>query len=485
MSSPPASRRVTRRGLVVLGLILALAMAALEATVVSTAMPTVIGELGGIHHYAWVANAYLVASSVTVPLYGKLADIHGRKPVLLAGILLFLVGSAASGAATSMETLIVFRAIQGLGAGSMQPIAITVAGDIFDLEERARIQGLFGAAWGLFGLIGPLLGGFIVAHTSWRWVFYMNLPFGVAALVLLVAHLHETIDKQPHRLDLAGAGLLTIAVSALLLATSRPALPLLLAASGASLVFFVLFVLSARRAPEPVLPLDLILRPVIGISNLAGAIVGGAMIGTLTYVPLYVQGVMQGSPTDAGSAITPMVVGWPIASALSGRLIPKIGFRLLIRVGLAITAAAGVALALESGTHSLWALRITTAAFGVGMGLANTALILAIQTSVAWNERGVATASSLFARTIGGALAVGAMGGILNAAFAAEPSLPADAASAALAQKELGSLDPALLGLLSRVLAEGLQKAFWLIAVLAIIAFVVSLWFPKQEQKSS
>jgi EmrB/QacA subfamily drug resistance transporter len=457
---------------------LALAMAALEATVVSTAMPTVIGELGGIHHYAWVANAYLVASSVTVPLYGKLADTHGRKPVLLAGIALFLLGSAASGAATSMEMLIVFRAIQGLGAGSMQPMAITVAGDIFDLEERARIQGLFGAAWGLFGLVGPLLGGFIVAHFSWRWVFYVNLPFGIAAAALIVVNLHERIDKKQHRLDLAGASLLVLAVTALLLAASRPSTPLLAGAAAATVLLFALFALVERRAPDPVLPLGLLTRPVIGVSNLAGAIVGGSMIGTLTYVPLYVQGVMGGSPTDAGSAITPMVVGWPIASALAGRLIPRVGFRLLIRLGLFITAAAGTALALEAGTHSLWALRATTAAFGVGMGLANTALILAVQTSVAWNERGVATASTLFARTIGGALAVGVMGGILNAALAAEPALPADGASAALAQRELDKLDPATLELLGRVLGEGLARAFWLIAAMAVVAFVVSLWFP-------
>lgn len=453
-------------------------MAALEATVVSTAMPTVIGELGGIHHYAWVANAYLVASSVTVPLYGKLADTHGRKPVLLAGIALFLLGSAASGAATSMEMLIVFRAIQGLGAGSMQPMAITVAGDIFDLEERARIQGLFGAAWGLFGLVGPLLGGFIVAHFSWRWVFYVNLPFGIAAAALIVVNLHERIDKKQHRLDLAGASLLVLAVTALLLAASRPSTPLLAGAAAATVLLFALFALVERRAPDPVLPLGLLTRPVIGVSNLAGAIVGGSMIGTLTYVPLYVQGVMGGSPTDAGSAITPMVVGWPIASALAGRLIPRVGFRLLIRLGLFITAAAGTALALEAGTHSLWALRATTAAFGVGMGLANTALILAVQTSVAWNERGVATASTLFARTIGGALAVGVMGGILNAALAAEPALPADGASAALAQRELDKLDPATLELLGRVLGEGLARAFWLIAAMAVVAFVVSLWFP-------
>ena len=310
-------------------------MAALEATVVATAMPRVIGDLGGIEYYAWVANAYLVASSVSVPLYGKLADMYGRKPVLLLGIALFLVGSIAcgavpSGSAASMPMLIAFRALQGLGAGSMQPIAMTVVGDIFDLEQRSRVQGLFGAAWGFFGLVGPLLGGFMVDHLSWRWVFLMNIPFGIAAVFLIVTYLHENVDRRERAVDWAGAALLTLGVGALLVATDRPRLVEKAVAAAIAIVLLGLFVVVERRAKEPVLPFELFSRPVLAVSSPVGAMIGGSMMGILTYVPLYVQAVLRGSPTDAGSAITPMVIGWPIASTIGGRLLPRVGFRPLI-----------------------------------------------------------------------------------------------------------------------------------------------------------
>jgi MFS family permease len=243
-----------------------------------------------------------------------------------------------------------------------------------------------------------------------------------------------------------------------------------------------------RRVPEPVLPLSLFTRRVILISSLAGAIIGGAMIATLTYVPLFVQGALSGSPTDAASAITPMVVGWPLASALSGRLIPKVGFRPLILLGLFITSTAGLALALFGESHGLGGLRITTAVFGVGMGFTNTALLIAVQTSVSWEQRGIATASTMFFRTIGGALAVGVMGGVLSAALLSDPSIPPDAANQILSREGASALDPALLERLGVVLSLGLQRVFWIIAGMALTAFAASLWFPKvetQNQKAS
>lgn len=477
-TSPPDPPR-TRRSATVAGLILALAMAALEATVVATAMPTVIGDLGGINHYAWVANAYLLTSSVTVPIYGKLADMVGRKPIFLFGIAMFLLGSAASGAARSMEMLIAARALQGLGAGSMQPMALTIVGDIFDLEERAKIQGAFGAAWGFFGLVGPLLGGLIVNHLSWRWVFYINIPFGIAAAALVISALHERVERKRHRLDVLGAALLTLGVAVLLLAAGRAGEAGALPAAGVAAALLVAFVLVERVAAEPVLPLRLFARPVLLNASVAGAIIGGAMIATLTYVPLFVQGVLRGSPTDAGTAIAPMLVGWPLSSALSGRLIPRIGFRPLIRVGLLVTAAAAVALAALGEGGTLNGLRAATLMFGVGMGLANTALVIAVQTSVEWQERGIATASTMFFRTIGGAIAVGVMGGVINAALARDPSIPAGAASRLLQREGHGALDPELVGRLGHALAGGLGTVFWIIAGMAVAGFLVALWFPR------
>ena len=470
--------RRTNRALTVVGLILALAMGALEATVVSTAMPTVIGDLGGIHYYAWITGAYLLASSVTVPIYGKLADIYGRKPILLFGIVMFLFGSAASGAAQSMGQLILFRAIQGLGAGSMQPMAITIVGDIFDLEERSKMQGLFGAAWGVFGLIGPMLGGLIVHHLSWRWVFYINLPFGLAGIALIVTQLHERIEKKPHTLDFLGAGLLTGVIVALLLAASRLGARPTVICAALAVVMLAVFLVVERSAKEPIVPLPLFARPVMAVSSLTGAVIGGAMIATLTYVPLFVQGVLHGTPTEAGMAITPMVITWPVASAIAGRLIPTLGFRPLIRFGLGVTAAAGVALALFGETHGLIGLRVITGAFGLGMGFANTALLIAVQTSVTWEQRGIATASTMFFRTIGGTLAVGVMGGVINASLMADTSIPEDAASHVLSRDGAASLTPDLIARLGDALAHGLGTVFWIIAGMGVVAFITSIWFP-------
>ena len=467
----------TNRPLTVVSLLLSISMAAMEMTVVSTAMPTVVGDLGGIHYYSWVFTAYLLTSTATVPLYGKLADLYGRKPVLLAGIAVFLAGSMASGLAGSIGALIAFRAVQGLGAGAMQPTTLTIVGDIYNLEERARMQGVFGAVWGVAGLVGPLLGGIIVKYLSWRWVFFINVPAGIAAAALLVGALHENVEHRRHSLDWAGSALLTFGLTALLIGVQggrASAVGLPLAAVSLGIFFFV-----ERRAPEPVLPLDLFRQRVMAVATTSGALVGAGMISMVTYVPLYVQGVLGGSPTEAGSAITPMVIGWPIASAISGRALPRVGFRILVRSGLIISAVAAVALALllRPGA-SLHVPQALSALFGIGLGFANTALLIAVQTSVEWRQRGVATASTMFARTIGGTLAVGVLGALLSAALSSDPSLPADAADRILGPHHGAGLDPAVLGALSLSLQSGLGTVFWAIAAIATGSAITSLFFP-------
>jgi EmrB/QacA subfamily drug resistance transporter len=469
----------TNRPLTVAALLLALFMAAMEMTVVSTAMPTVIGDLGGIERYAWVFTAYMLAATITVPLYGKLADLYGRKPILLFGIAVFLVGSIASGQARTIDQLIVFRALQGLGAGSMQPVAITIIGDIFEVEERARMQGIFGAVWGVAGLVGPLLGGFIVKALSWRWVFYVNVPFGLASAALLTLAFRERVEKKHHRLDLLGAGCLAVGVMALLVASRGQGTASWIAAVTA-LAAMAAFLAVERRAPEPLLPIDLFAKRVMAVTTALGALVGGAMIATVTFVPLYVQAVLGGSPTDAGSAITPMVIAWPIASALSGRILPKLGFRALVWMGLGLSAFGAFELAFNlSPGMSLSVPRVTTAIFGAGLGLANTALIIAVQTSVAWEQRGVATASTMFFRTIGGTLSVGALGSILARALAKDASIPTDAANNLLGPEHGHSLPPAIVHALAAVLASAMQALFWVIAAIAAGAFLVSGLFPK------
>jgi EmrB/QacA subfamily drug resistance transporter len=452
-------------------------MAAVELTIVSTAMPSVIGDLGGIRHYSWVFTGYLLASTLTVPLYGKLADLYGRKPIMLFGTALFLIGSTASGFSGSMNQLIVFRTVQGLGAGAMQPVALTIVGDIFNLEERARMQGLFGAVWGLAGLVGPVLGGLIVKTLSWHWVFFVNIPFGLSSAVLLVIALHENVEHKRHALDLGGAGFLAVAVVALLMGSGSRNLILPLAVAA---VFFAAFIVVERRVAEPILPLDLFRLPVMSVGSLAGILIGGSMLAAVTYVPLFVQGVLKGSPTEAGNAITPMVIGWPIASALGGRVLPRVGYRPLIWLGLVLSVGASIGLALTAGPgRGLTGIRWSMAAFGAGLGFANTALLIAVQTSVAWKQRGVATASTMFFRSIGGALAIGVTGGVLARALAADPSIPADAANQLLGPSHGRLLSPDILHRLAEALTLGLDRVFWIICGLAAGALVSTFFFPK------
>jgi EmrB/QacA subfamily drug resistance transporter len=468
--------RATSRPLTVVSLLLGMFLAAMEMTVVSTAMPTVVGELGGLALYAWAFAAYMLTTTVTVPIHGKLADLHGRKPVLLAGTALFLVGSTGCGFAGSMEALIAWRAIQGIGAGAIQPVGLTIIGDLFDVRERARMQGLFGAVWGLAGLVGPVLGGAIVHALGWRWIFWMNLPFGIASAAVLAVAYHERPERHPHRLDLAGAALLSAAVVALLAAArSRPAA---LAALPAAAIALVAFVLVERRAREPLLPLDLFAQRVMAVSSASGALLGAAMLATVTYVPLWVQGVLGASPTAAGAAIAPMAVGWPIASTMAGRLLPRLGYRRLLLGGFTTTAlaGAGLALLLRPGA-SILVVQALTFAYGLGLGLANTPLIIAVQTSVPWNRRGIATASTMFFRTIGGTLSVGVLGGVLAAALGRAGAAPGIAER--LLGPERATLAPAQAAAVSGALQAAMGMVFWSVAGIAASALLVATRFPR------
>lgn len=459
-----ASPRMTHRPLTVAALLLSMFMAALEATVVATAMPTVIGDLGGLALYGWVGAAYLLASTVTVPLYGKLADLRGRKPVLLLGIALFLAGSAACGAAQSLAQLVAFRAVQGLGAGAMQPITLTIIGDLYTPQERGRVQGLFGAVWGVSGVSGPLLGGLIVHLLGWRWVFFINLPLGLLSAAILLWAFHEPPRAhQRASLDVAGTLALTASATLLLAGSSgqRPAL-----AVPAGLGLLALFLVIERRASEPLLPLDLLSRRAMAVSTGASALFGVAMMGTLIYLPLFVQGVRSGTPTQAGAAVAPMLVGWPLAATATSRFLLRVGARTPIVAGAFLVAAAsaslGAALAADAPP---WSLQALTFFFGVGMGLANTSMIISIQASTPWEQRGVATATNLFARSMGGALGVGALGGVLAARLGAGDAVVREAASMSPEQRA--------------ALASSLGLIFWAIAAVAALNAALALLYPR------
>jgi EmrB/QacA subfamily drug resistance transporter len=467
----------THRPLAVVAILLAMAMAALEATVVATAMPTVVGDLGGLELYGWVGAVYMLGTTVTIPLYGKLADLYGRKPIFFLGLALFQAGSMASGMSRSMTQLIAFRALQGVGAGGLQPVALTIIGDLFTIEERARIQGLFGAVWGVAGMAGPLVGGLIVRALSWRWVFYINVPLGLLSGVMLQAFFHERVARRNRALDLSGAGLLAATILSLLLGASGVRPLLTLAAAG---LMFAAFLWVEARAPEPIIPMSLMRRPIIAASSIAAALLGGLMMATVIYVPLYVQAVLGGTPTEAGTTVAPMLVGWPLASALSGRLLTKVGMRPLVRAGTAIAAVASTAVAwLLDPNASLFALRSAMFVFGVGLGIANTALLIAVQQAVTWEQRGVATASSMFFRTIGGALAVGALGAVLAHEVSLGAEAPTSLVNQLLGPEHGRGIDPALLRPLAAAIDHALRVVFMALAGVGAAGALSGIAFPK------
>ncbi len=471
MTPPP---RTTNRAVTTGAILLSLFMAAMEATVVATAMPTVVAELGGLELYGWVGAVYLLGSTVTMPIYGKLSDLYGRKPLMLVGIGIFLLGSMASGLSQSMMQLIAFRGLQALGAGGLQTLAFTVAGDIYTAQERARIPGIFGAVWAIAGMSGPFLGGLLVKYLSWRWVFYVNVPVGLLAAALYVGAFHESVKKRQVQLDLAGAALLSGGVIALLLATSRvlPAVTI-----PAAMVLIALFVVTEHRAPEALLPPALLRRKVIWMSCVLSASVGASLMSVLTYLPLYMQAILGASPTQAGSVLAPLLVGWPIASALTARLLARFSYRTMVITGWTFGAIACVVLAAQvRGTASMPVIYVLMFLLGAGLGLTNTPVLLLLQESVSWEQRGVATAAMSFFRTIGGSIAVGALGAILAAHLvgAADPATLAGI----MGPKHGVPVDAALLARVSFKLEEALGTIFEVVGAMTIATFAFSFFFP-------
>lgn len=409
-ASPPIG--LFRRRAITAGLLLGMTLGALEATVVSTAMPTVIATLGGLAHYSWVFSAYLLTSTASVPIWGRLSDLYGRRRMYLAGIAVFLLGSALSGAAGSMTQLIVFRAVQGLGAGAVLPLGMTIIGELYTLRERARAQALFSGVWGVSSIAGPLVGGYITDALTWRWVFFLNLPVGVFAAAVIAVAYPAARPKPGVAVDWTGAALLFASVTALLVALSdatTAVVPWLLA----TVILVVAFAMVERRAAEPILPLDLLRHRLISRSLLVAFLSGAAMFGSIAFVPLFVQGVMGGSATEAGQSLTPLFLGWVTMSILSARLAVRIGYRpSIIAGGVALTVGFGILAMLDADT-SRATLLAAVLSLGCGMGLSMLPLLLAVQHGVDRSHLGVATSLNQFARSVGSAVGVALMGALL------------------------------------------------------------------------
>ncbi|MGF6888756.1 EmrB/QacA subfamily drug resistance transporter [Nocardia sp. GAS34] len=439
-SAPSATAAVgfrSERGPILISLMLASALVALDSTIIATAVLTITKSLGGFAQFPWLFSIYLLAQAVTVPIYGKLADTFGRKPVMLFGIAVFALGSLLCGLATSMVALIVFRAIQGVGAGAVQPMSMTIAGDIYTLEERAKTQGYLASVWALSSVLGPLLGGVFSEYLSWRWIFFVNLPLAALAAWMLLRSFRETAPRTRHRIDYPGAALLTLGVGAVILAVleggqawawSSPISVVLFVGGAAALV---LFALVERRAENPVLPLWTFSRRIIVASSLISVLVGAIMLGLTSYVPTYAQGVLGVDALIAGLTVGALTLGWPLAASQSGRVYLRFGFRTSALLGGGLATLGGASLLLLGAHSSLVEVAASCFAIGIGMGLTASPTLIAAQSSVEWTERGVVTSNNMFARSIGSAVGVAIFGALVNArvGHAAHPA-PAALASA-------------------------------------------------------
>jgi EmrB/QacA subfamily drug resistance transporter len=491
-----------RRIAVTVGVMTGMFIAALEATVVGTAMPTVIASLGGLNHYSWVFSAYLVTSTVTVPVWGKLSDLYGRRLLYQIGIGVFLLGTLLSGFSGTMTELIVFRAIQGLGAGALVPLGMTIIGDIFTIQERARMQAFFSGVWGLSSIIGPVIGGFITDQISWRWVFWVNLPVGVAAALIIGVALKEPkIDAKPS-IDYAGAGLLMLAISLMMLAMVEgegatlfsPQNIAVFAASGGLLG---LFVWVERRAKDPIIPFDLFRNKTVSISVLAGFLGGISMFGAISFIPLFAQGALSFTATEAGSLLTPLMLTWVTMSVVGGRLMLRLGYRSITIFGFFVLTVGFVMLALFGRETPLFWLYVDLMMIGAGLGLTMLTLLIAVQHSVDRTKLGVATSLNQFSRAIGGALGVAIMGAVLTVGLASHLRTAASKSGGAISieQAEAYASNPnalieptakagvpsETLDILQSALAGAIHPVFWVGALMSALGFVVVLFLPKPE----
>ncbi|WP_081978969.1 MDR family MFS transporter [Cellulomonas carbonis] len=413
---------------------------AIDATILATAVPTIVGDLGGFSSFPWLFSIYLLTQAVSVPIYSKLADTIGRKPILLFGIAMFLLGSVLCGLAWSMPALIAFRAVQGLGAGAVQPMAITVVGDIYSLAERAKVQGYLASVWGVSAVVGPTLGGLFSEFLTWNWIFFVNVPLCVVAAWLLVRHLHETVEHRAHRIDWPGGLLLTVSLSLLILMLLEGGnawawtSPVSVTGFAVGLALLAAFALVERRAVEPVLPMWVLSRRLLATTALIAVGVGVILMGITTYVPTYLEALLGASPLVSGLTLALLTIGWPISASLAGRLYLRIGFRPTVLIGGAIVLMATAALAATSVRPSLVTVGAACFLAGFGLGWVAAPSLIAAQSSVGWGERGVVTGANMFARSVGSAVGVAILGAVVNAVMRgtdafAEPERFNDAAT--------------------------------------------------------
>ncbi|WP_423801855.1 MDR family MFS transporter [Neobacillus sp. SAB-20_R2A] len=491
-------KTTTNRKMVTVAMLVAILLVAIDVTVVSTAMPRIVSDLSGLKLISWVFAIYTLTTSVTTPIYGKLADLFGRKKVFMTGVILFVAGSMLSGAAQTMHQLIWFRAFQGIGAGAVMPLTFTIIGDLYPGEQRAKMQGVFSSIWGIAGLLGPLVGGFFVDQISWRWIFYINLPVGLVSIVLITFFFHETVElKKERKVDYLGAVTFTIGISTLLYALLNAGPGQKYAWNSATIymlfavavIFIVLFGYIETKVKEPMLPPSLFKIPVILVSNFIGFLASAVLIGVNVYLPMWIQTILGHSATSSGLTLMPMSIAWPLGATFAGRYMYKIGSKLTAVIGAVLIALGGTWLLAVELDSSYWYFVGIMIVIGLGMGYATTPTTVLVQAAVGWQMRGAATASNSFTRSIGQTVGIAVFGTIFNNSliqFGKEHSNGAWSGGGninnLLSSEAVNKLPANVMRLIQEALAHGMHLVFILVFFIAIANLLATFLLPSHKK---
>jgi EmrB/QacA subfamily drug resistance transporter len=469
------------RALVIACVMTTMSMIAIEATIVSTAMPQIVAELGGLRFYSWVFSSFLLAQTAVTVVFGNLADVYGRKPVMLAGIAIFLGGSILAGVAWSMPALIVFRLIQGVGAGAMQPVAMTIVADLYPARERGKVQGYLASVWAVSAVVGPIVGGLIIRNVSWAWVFWINIPVGLAACTGFILFLHEKVKHERRSIDISGAVSFTVAVTSLLIALTKigtAGITELAAIGGLFCAASVVFVMVERRAAHPMVSFALWSHRPIAAANGVGALAGMALMGLTTFLPIYVQIVLHRSPVVAGLALTTMLVGWPAGATLAARQFHRFALRHLLLTGALLQPLGAAFFVVLTPESSPLVAATGSLIMGFGMGLLSISSLVLIQEIVDWTQRGSVTASNIFSRNLGSTLGATVLGAVLN------HGLGRSLGPASISSDQLRNLLDAPAGpmvgdaALRLALQQALNLTFWAMLAMSVATVLVALLVP-------